>query len=88
MYNFTEWVEETNPGYLKNHYRRLLNKSGFTVLKTTDKHFVPFGYTLLFLLGESHLAIHTFPEENKSYIELTSCVLEPFNKFKELNNKK
>jgi S-adenosylmethionine decarboxylase len=24
-------------------------------------------------LAESHLAIHTFPEEGKTYIELSSC---------------
>lgn len=34
------------------------------------------------VLGESHFAIHTFPEENRAYIELSSCVDLPFNKFK------
>jgi S-adenosylmethionine decarboxylase len=32
-------------------------------------------------LSESHFAIHTFPEEGQSYIELSSCVFEPFLKF-------
>jgi S-adenosylmethionine decarboxylase len=36
---------------------------------------------VLFLLSESHFAIHTFPEEGQSYIELSSCVFEPFLKF-------
>ena len=52
-----------------------------------DYHFTPYGFTALYLLSESHLAIHTFPEENKSYIELSSCIDNPFYKFKDLLNK-
>lgn len=74
MYNKQIWVTETDPIKLKNKFEKLLIESGFSVLKYCDYFFEPFGYTCLFLLGESHLAIHTFPEENKSYIELSSCV--------------
>ena len=42
----------------------------------------PEGYTALWLLGESHFAIHTFPEEQKTYIELSSCNLEYYEFFK------
>ena len=38
-------------------------------------------YTSLYLLGESHFAIHTFPEENSTYIELVSCVKDKFDNF-------
>lgn len=37
------------------------------------KWFTEEGYTAIWLLGESHFAIHTFPEQGKTYIELTSC---------------
>ena len=37
--------------------------------------------TALFLLSESHFAIHTFPEENTTYIELSSCIKLPFDNF-------
>lgn len=35
----------------------------------------------LWLLAESHFAIHTFPEENKMYIEISSCVKMYFDNF-------
>ena len=38
-----------------------------------EHSFQPQGYTAIWLLAESHFAIHTFPEENKTYIELSSC---------------
>jgi S-adenosylmethionine decarboxylase len=81
MYNYSSWIDETNPLIIYNTFISLLNKSGFGVENVIEKHFKPFGYTALFLLSESHFAIHTFPEENKTYIELSSCVKEPFDKF-------
>ena len=62
MYNYSSWIEETNP-------------------KVLLEHFEPIGYTALFLLSESHFAIHTFPEHNQTYIELTSCVKKQFDYF-------
>jgi S-adenosylmethionine/arginine decarboxylase-like enzyme len=59
----------------------MLLSSNFKVLKRVSHNFSPYGFTALFLLSESHLAIHTFPEENKTYIELSSCVEKQFNNF-------
>jgi len=84
MYNYSYWVKETDPNKLKEFYDKLLNESGFNVLKYTEHHFTPYGFTSLYLLSESHFAIHTFPEEGKSYIELSSCIEKPFYKFKDL----
>jgi len=81
IYNYAIWVNETNPKALKDKYNELLSQSGFNVLEVVEKHFEPFGYTALFLLSESHFAIHTFPEHNETYIELSSCVKQPFNLF-------
>lgn len=81
MFNKSWWVNETNPEKLKDIYQVRLLESGFTILKFTEHYFKPYGYTCLCLLSESHLAIHTFPEEDKSYIELSSCVEEYFNSF-------
>ena len=81
IYNYNSWIAETNPTELFDSFMILLNKSGFKVEDVIEKHFDPFGYTALFLLSESHFAIHTFPEHNQTYIELSSCVKEPFDKF-------
>ena len=66
---------------LKEKYTVLLKNSGFNVLSICEYTFYPQGYTCLFLLAESHFAIHTFPEEKTYYIELSSCNIEYFIKF-------
>lgn len=83
IYNAQLWVAETNPEILKAKLCKTLLDSGFSVLKFTEHYFKPYGYTGLYLLAESHLAIHTFPEENKTYVEISSCNYEYFEKFTE-----
>lgn len=84
MFNYNGWIEETNPHKICKHFNSLLLQSGFNILKKVSYHFKPYGFTGLWLLSESHFAVHTFPEENKSYIELSSCVEKQFNKFLDL----
>lgn len=81
MNNWNGWINETKPDVLYSLYKKLLIESGFNIRKECIEFFSPFGFTALFLLSESHFAIHTFPEENKTYLELSSCVDEPFNNF-------
>jgi len=81
MFNFSTWVEETNPENLKIVYLKILKDAGFGILQIVDHYFEPQGYTLLALLSESHFAIHTFPEHNLSYLELSSCIKNQFDTF-------
>lgn len=69
------------PETLYHLYKTILQECGFNICGIIEKYFEPHGYTALFLLSESHFAIHTFPEENKVYIELSSCIDKPFEKF-------
>ena len=73
IYNYRVWVEEVQPSVLKESFDAILVESGFTILNFMEHFFEPQGYTAIWLLGESHFALHTFPEENKTYIELSSC---------------
>lgn len=84
MHNHSKWIKQTDARFLKHHFSALLKSSGFNVLGVVEHNFEPYGYTCLWLLSESHLAIHTFPEEGKTYIELSSCVRKQFDKFLEL----
>ena len=84
IWNYSAWIAETNPQKIRNIFDLLLVESKFNVLSVMDKHFQPQGYTALWLLSESHFAIHTFPEFNKTYIELSSCNLEYYQTFIEL----
>ena len=81
IWNFNMWITITDPKALREQYDAMLPAAGFHVLDTLEHHFKPYGYTALYLLCESHFAIHTFPEEDKTYIELSSCNKEYFDKF-------
>lgn len=84
IFNYRIWVKNHDPQYLKTQLFELLKLSNFEVLDFVEHRFKPYGYTVLWLLGESHLAIHTFPESSRSYIELASCNEWKYQRFLEL----
>jgi S-adenosylmethionine decarboxylase len=47
--------------------------SGATVLKTVSHKFDPQGITAICLLSESHISIHTWPEEGKASLDVYTC---------------
>ena len=73
VYNFQQWITVTDPSELKREFENFLSVSGYHVLNFMEHFFPNGGYTCLWLLSESHLAIHTFIADNKTYIELTGC---------------
>ncbi len=81
MYNYHKWIKYEDEKILIKRYEELLKKSGFKILKKVEHYFDIQGYTGLWLLAESHFAIHTFPEEDKAYIEISSCVKKYFENF-------
>jgi len=62
----------------------LLRMSGFLIVGFISYYYTPMGFSCVWLIGESHFAVHTWPEERKAYIELSSCNKEMFDKFKDL----
>ncbi len=87
MNNYKCWTKETRPDVLNAKYEKMLLDSGFKIVEKKYHFFSPYGFTALYLLSESHFAIHTFPEENATYLELTSCVDDPFKVFLEIIKK-
>ena len=86
MYNYNKWIKYEKEEIIVPKLEEMIRKSGFTIIKKVEHYFEEQGYTGLWLLAESHFAIHTFPEEDKIYIEISSCVKEYFDRFvKELN---
>ena len=81
IWSLNGYISQTDPGILTQNFTSLLEQSGFSIIGTLAHHFDPQGFTIMFLLGESHFAIHTFPEEGQSYYELSSCVQGPFIAF-------
>jgi S-adenosylmethionine decarboxylase len=47
--------------------------SGATVVNTIFKKFDPQGVTVLTLLSESHISIHTWPEKGEAAVDLFTC---------------
>lgn len=58
-----------------------LQASGHTVLNTVSHQFEPQGYTCLWLLAESHCAMHTYPEHGTVYVQMSSCSYEKYQRF-------
>jgi len=74
MFELSLWVDHTGTDkdlcLLLDQY---IAGSGHTILGTVEHAFTPQGYTCLWLLAESHIAVHTYPEHQKAYIQLSSC---------------
>ena len=86
MYNYNKWIKYGKEEIIVPKLEEMIKRSGFTIIKKIEHYFKEQGYTGLWLLAESHFAIHTFPEEDKIYIEILSCVKEYFDRFvKELS---
>ena len=50
-----------------------IKKAQVTNCGITVKNFSPFGITILVLLAESHIAIHTYPEEKSLFLDIFTC---------------
>jgi S-adenosylmethionine decarboxylase len=59
--------------YLLKIMEAALHESGATILSVQSKSFSPQGITILFLLSESHLSIHTYPEKGFAAIDCYTC---------------
>ena len=58
---------------LKKILRDIAKACNLTILRTSTHQFEPYGVTSLFLLSESHLSIHTWPEHGKFAMDVYSC---------------
>ena len=47
--------------------------SGANVIQTVSKKFEPQGVTVLCLLSESHISLHSWPEEGKAAVDIYTC---------------
>lgn len=53
--------------------KEICAKYDFQILNETQHIFDPIGYSIIFLLSESHLSIHTFPEKNHMSFDIYTC---------------
>ena len=62
-----------NTRELNKMLQHICDEYSFTVLSTTYHNFEPQGCSILFLLSESHISIHTFPEKNHLSFDIYTC---------------
>ena len=62
---------------------RAVRAEGATVLSTIRHAFEPVGVTVLLLLSESHVSLHTYPREGRAFFDAFTCGVrcEPLNIF-------
>ena len=59
--------------HLKDMCKTICKIHDFSILQECEHVFTPIGCTCLFLLSESHLSVHTFPEKNYISFDLYTC---------------
>ena len=62
----------------------IVHTCNFTVIGKSYHQFTPIGVTCVYLLSESHISIHTYPELNSCYMDIFCCSSN-FNVYTVLN---
>jgi S-adenosylmethionine decarboxylase len=58
---------------IKEAFEEAVEVCGATVLNRFSHQFHPQGVTVVYALAESHISIHTFPEEGSCAIDVYTC---------------
>ena len=83
MFHYETWVGTADENILKDLLEKTIISSGFTVVNFSEHYFPVKGYTCIWLLAESHVALHTFPEKETSFVQVSSCNSEKLELFKQ-----
>ena len=73
---------DESPAFIRNATQKIINNLDLKVVRKTSHLFYPKGVTLVYILSESHLVIHTWPELNTVHIDLVTCSYRSVNEFK------
>lgn len=83
VFHLKGWIELIDPALLVDFFQCELEQAEFTILNFVSNEFPYNGFTAVWVLAESHLALHTFTESGWTYMELTSCNQYKAERFKE-----
>lgn len=62
-----------NEFFLRDLLERAAIISGATIIQTISSKFEPQGCTIICLLSESHISIHTWPEQGTAAVDCYTC---------------
>ncbi|MBI2632528.1 adenosylmethionine decarboxylase [Candidatus Pacearchaeota archaeon] len=71
---------------LEKHLEEVAIKNGFSD-KTKIHRFTPYGLTIIAVLGESHIILHTYPEYNHLSFDCYTCFGNPRNVMRDITKK-
>src|SRR3990167_3714614 len=72
---------DNSPAFIRKAAQKIIKSLALTVVKKTSHLFYPQGVTLAYILSESHLLIHTWPEFNTIHIDLVICSYRGIDEF-------
>ena len=58
---------------IKTMFDTICETHHFTILNKVEHKFEPQGLTMIYLLAESHISIHTFPERQYAAVDIYTC---------------
>lgn len=64
---------------LKSMFDNICSIYDFNILNKAEYQFTPQGITIIYMLSESHISIHTFPEKNYAAMDIYTCREYPNN---------
>lgn len=64
-----------DPASISEVIHRAADIAQITTLGSMEHHFEPQGYSMVLILEESHLSVHTWPEHGYAAVDLFSCSL-------------
>lgn len=73
VFTLKGWINQVSNKILTQFFEAELKKANFNILNFTSNQFPNGGFTAIWILAESHLALHSFVESGWTYFELTSC---------------
>ena len=65
-----------NPKEIETLLKQMVEAANFTLCGIKIHKFEPQGVTGMALVGESHIALHTWPEEGRLFVDVGSCTSE------------
>jgi S-adenosylmethionine decarboxylase len=68
---------DTSPSKIMDALYWACDEAGAHVRKAIEHEFYPMGFSAGLILAESHVTVHTWPEENTCYIDYFSCAEDP-----------
>ncbi len=73
---------DESPAFIEEVAQEILNDMDLKVVKKVSHLFYPKGITLAYVLSESHLLVHTWPEFATVHIDLVTCSYRAMKEFK------